>query len=427
MPSGRCPSFPSWFSPWEPRKRRPDPPRTPFPRIPKVTTGTLENGLRYYIRANDQPEDRAELRLVVNAGSILEDENQLGLAHFVEAYGLQTERQTSRSRELVNYLESIGMAFGPEINASTSFDETVYMLQIPTDDPEIMATAFQILEDWAHQISFEGEEIDKERGVIIEEWRFWAGGAGARMLDKQFPILFQGIQVRRAPSHMGAWRYWESFPYEALTKFYHDWYPAGSHGRGGRGVIFDAQAGGGLCPGTLLRHRRPREPTSPCDLPRPGARGDPLRHRHRRRGHQQPGWPSCTNSPWRRRERSRPTGRAWWRDSTTGSSTTRLYRTDPAGRSPPSPSEGAGQGRMVRSGEIFQLAAMVQGGGIERGDGGTPDGGRSGRPATAVHRHRTGSARRPTSSVPSSRPMRNGENQDSRSYASEYVRNFLGG
>jgi zinc protease len=154
-------------------------PQTPLPQDPNVTVGVLENGLRYYIRANTTPETRAELRLVVNAGSILEDEDQQGLAHMVEHMAFNGTANFQK-QELVNYLESIGMAFGPEINASTSFDETVYMLQIPTDDPEIMATAFQILEDWAHQISFEGEEIDKERGVVVEEWRL-GRGAGARM------------------------------------------------------------------------------------------------------------------------------------------------------------------------------------------------------------------------------------------------------
>ena len=142
----------------------------PIPPDPAVVTGTLENGLTFFIHENDQPENRAELRLAVNAGSILEDEDQLGLAHFVEHMAFNGTRNFEK-QELVDYLESIGMRFGPDINAYTSFDETVYMLQVPMDDPEMLSTAFQILVDWASAVLFDPEEVDKERGVVIEEWR----------------------------------------------------------------------------------------------------------------------------------------------------------------------------------------------------------------------------------------------------------------
>jgi len=141
-----------------------------LPPDPDVITGTLDNGFTYFIQENNRPENRALLRLVVNAGSVLEDEDQLGLAHFVEHMAFNGTRNFEKSA-LVDYLESIGMSFGPHINAYTSFDETVYMLQIPMDDAEALANGFQILQDWATGVLFDPEEVDKERGVVIEEWR----------------------------------------------------------------------------------------------------------------------------------------------------------------------------------------------------------------------------------------------------------------
>ena len=186
-----------------------------------VVKGKLDNGLTYLIRANQKPENRAELWLVVNAGSVQEDDDQQGLAHFVEHMAFNGTRNFEK-QDLVNYLESIGMTFGPDINAFTSFDETVYNLTIPTDDEETMATAFQILEDWAHGLAFEGEEIDKERGVVVEEWRL-GRGAEARIRDQQLPVLFQGSRyAERLP--IGKKEILESAPYEALRSFYRDWY-----------------------------------------------------------------------------------------------------------------------------------------------------------------------------------------------------------
>lgn len=186
-----------------------------------IVKGQLDNGLTYLIRTNQKPENRAELWLVVNAGSIQEDDDQQGLAHFVEHMAFNGTRNFAK-QELVNYLESIGMTFGPDINAFTSFDETVYNLTIPTDDVETVATAFQILEDWAHGLAFEGEEIDKERGVVVEEWRL-GRGAEARIRDKQFPVLFEGSRyAERLP--IGKVEILESAPHEALRRFYRDWY-----------------------------------------------------------------------------------------------------------------------------------------------------------------------------------------------------------
>ena len=192
-----------------------------IPVDPQITTGRLPNGLRYYIRANSQPLNRAELRLVVNAGSVLENDDQLGLAHLVEHMAFNGTKHFAK-QQIVQFMESIGMRFGPSLNAFTSFDETVYMLQVPTDKPDVMKNAFLILEDWAHGLSFDPAEIDKERGVIVEEWRL-GRGANARMMDKQLPILLKGSRYAdRLP--IGKKEVIESFKHDTLKRFYADWY-----------------------------------------------------------------------------------------------------------------------------------------------------------------------------------------------------------
>jgi zinc protease len=192
-----------------------------LPRDPHVIIGTLPNGLRYYIRRNAKPEKRAELRLVVNAGSILEDDDQRGLAHFLEHMAFNGTARFPKN-QLVSYLERVGMRFGPDINASTSFDETIYELQIPTDSASIEGKAFDILEDWARGMSLDTAEITKERGVVIEEWRL-GRGADARMLDKQFPILLEGSRYAdRLP--IGDKKTLETFNPAAVSRFYADWY-----------------------------------------------------------------------------------------------------------------------------------------------------------------------------------------------------------
>ena len=125
-------------------------------------------------------------------------------------------------QEIVAFMESIGMRFGPSLNAFTSFDETVYMLQVPTDKPEILEKSFLILEDWAHNVSFDPAEIDKERGVIVEEWR-QGRGAGARIQDQQFPVLLKGARyAERLP--IGKKEIIETFKHDRLKQFYSDWY-----------------------------------------------------------------------------------------------------------------------------------------------------------------------------------------------------------
>ncbi len=192
-----------------------------IPVDPDVRVGKLENGLTYFIRKNEKPADKIEFRLVVNAGSILEDEDQRGLAHFVEHMAFNGTKNFAKN-DLVDYLQSIGVEFGADLNAYTSFDETVYMLPIPTGDPEVIKTGLQVLEDWAHNITFAEDEIDKERGVVIEEWRL-GRGANQRMRDQWFPVMFKNsLYADRLP--IGKKEIIENASYETIKKFYKDWY-----------------------------------------------------------------------------------------------------------------------------------------------------------------------------------------------------------
>ncbi len=194
---------------------------TPLPVDAKVKIGTLPNGIRYYIRTNPKPEKRAELRLVVNAGSVLEDENQLGLAHFLEHTAFNGTTHFAKN-DLVKYLESIGVKFGADLNAYTSFDETVYILPVPTDTARIVEKAFQILEDWAHGQVFDSTEVVNERGVVREEWR-GRKGASDRMLTQWLPIAFKGSRyATRLP--IGTEASIMSATPSRLRSFYTDWY-----------------------------------------------------------------------------------------------------------------------------------------------------------------------------------------------------------
>ncbi len=186
-----------------------------------VKIGKLANGITYYIRKNQEPKNRAELRLVVNAGSILENEQQLGLAHFTEHMSFNGTTNFKKA-ELIDFLEKSGVRFGADLNAYTSFDETVYMLPLPTDSPAVFKKGFQILEDWAHNVTFENEEIDKERGVVIEELRSRLGAA-ERMRAKYFPILLKGsMYANRMP--IGTKKNLETFKYQTVKDFYKTWY-----------------------------------------------------------------------------------------------------------------------------------------------------------------------------------------------------------
>ncbi len=192
-----------------------------MPIDPDLKVGQLDNGLRFYIRENQKPEGRAMLRLVVNVGSLQEEEDEQGLAHFLEHMAFNGTKNF-RKHELIDFLEGVGMRFGSHLNASTSFNETIYKLEVPVGDPETLDKAFLILEDWASNIQFEEEEIEKERGVVIEEWRA-RKGVGQRLSEKQLPLLYFGSKyVDRLP--IGLVPVIESLTREQFVDFYTKWY-----------------------------------------------------------------------------------------------------------------------------------------------------------------------------------------------------------
>ena len=186
-----------------------------------MTRGELGNGLTYYVRRNGEPRGRAFLSLVVKAGSVLEEEQQRGLAHFVEHMAFNgTERFAKQ--EIVEYLESIGSAFGADLNAQTGQDSTLYFLEVPTDDPEVIETAFRILSDWAYAISFSPDEVELERKVVMEEWRLYQG-LSSRLQDRLLPLLLGDSRyAERNP--IGLPEVIETASPEELRAFYERWY-----------------------------------------------------------------------------------------------------------------------------------------------------------------------------------------------------------
>lgn len=193
----------------------------PIPFDPNVRTGKLANGLTYFIRKNNKPENKVELRLAVNVGSTAEREDQQGLAHFLEHMAFNGTKNFKKN-ELVSYLQSIGVSFGSHLNAYTSFDETVYMLSIPTDKPGLLDKGILVLSDWASSLTLDPEEVQKERGVVLEELRI-GKGADQRMRDRYFPKMFKGsIYADRLP--IGKAEVLQNFDIKVLKDFYEDWY-----------------------------------------------------------------------------------------------------------------------------------------------------------------------------------------------------------
>ncbi len=193
----------------------------PLPVDPNVITGKLDNGITYYVRHNSEPKNRAELTLVVNAGSVLENEDQRGLAHMCEHMAFNGTKNFPK-HALIEYLESIGMKFGADVNAYTSFDETVYMIEVPLDTTAYLDKGIQVLYDWACNVSYEGEEIDNERGIIHEEWRL-GRGAQDRLTRATFPtILYNSKYAERLP--IGDTAIFDHCSYDKLRNFYADWY-----------------------------------------------------------------------------------------------------------------------------------------------------------------------------------------------------------
>jgi zinc protease len=391
----------------------------PLPVDPAVTIGTLPNGLRYYIRENARPAQRAELRLVVNAGSILEDDDQLGLAHFVEHMAFNGTRNFEK-QEIVAYLESIGMRFGADLNAYTSFDETVYMLQVPTDSAQPLVQALRILEDWAHGVSFDADEIERERGVVLEEWRL-GQGAGERLRKQYFPTLFSGSRYAdRLP--IGRPEVLQSFSRDALVRYYRDWYRPDLMAVVAVGDFDGAQVE------RMIREQFGRipSPSAPRDRPAfavpdhaetlvaiatdPEATGTSL------------------EVDWKLPPRPLGTAAAFRR-----SLAQQLYSRMLNARfaeitqraDPPFIGAGSSHGRMIRTRDIYSLAAAVQDDGVERGLAAILTEGqrvaRHGFTATELERQKTNLLRG------LERAHAERDRTESARYAAEYVRAFLHG
>ena len=191
------------------------------PMDKKVRYGKLDNGFTYYIRANKKPENRVQFRLVTNAGSILEDEAQRGLAHFCEHMAFNGTEQF-KGNTMISELQKNGIEFGRGINAYTSFDETVYYVDLPSDKPEMVEMGFRILDGWAGRLLFDPQELESERGVIHEEWR---GGLGAnqRLQEATWAIMLKGSKyAERMP--IGLESVIMGFKRPDIVRFYHDWY-----------------------------------------------------------------------------------------------------------------------------------------------------------------------------------------------------------
>ena len=200
--------------------------RDPVPFMANARTGVLPSGMRYYLLENTRPEGRAFLTLAVNAGSILETEEERGLAHFVEHMAFNGSARFPKS-ELLNYLRSLGMRFGPEVNARTSFDFTIYDIEVPVETgPDglrrIPERALAVLDDWTWALTFDPDDFENERLVILEEYRFRMG-ARERINRQIYPVLFRDSRyAQRLP--IGTLEVLENVGVEGLIEFYQRWY-----------------------------------------------------------------------------------------------------------------------------------------------------------------------------------------------------------
>src|SRR5215203_5928866 len=192
-----------------------------MPVDPEVLVGALPNGLRYYVRPNGRPARQAELRLVVKAGSVLEDDDQRGLAHFVEHMQFEGTRHFP-GQGINEFLGSLGLSIGADANASTSFDQTEYTLRVPTDVPGAIDKALTILEDWAGAATFDSAAIERQRAIVLAEWRMHLG-AEERTAEKIHRVQLQGSRYAdRTP--IGSPETIGRASREQLTRFYRDWY-----------------------------------------------------------------------------------------------------------------------------------------------------------------------------------------------------------
>ena len=194
----------------------------PVPVDPAVRIGKLENGLTYYIRHNQEPKERASFYIIQNVGAMLEEDNQDGLAHFLEHMAFNGTKNFP-GKGIINTLERYGVAFGRNINAYTSQNETVYNLSdVPVNLPGLVDTCLLILHDWSDFLLLEEEEIDLERGVISEEWRT-RRNAGFRMMKELYPTIYKDSKYAKRDI-IGSLDVIQNFDYETLRRFYHDWY-----------------------------------------------------------------------------------------------------------------------------------------------------------------------------------------------------------
>lgn len=198
------------------------PASTTIPNDPSVKIGKLPNGLVYYIKKNVEPKNRAELYLGNKIGSLMENDDQLGLAHFTEHMAFNGAKDFPKN-EIINYLQKAGVRFGADLNAYTGFNQTVYQLPIPTDSAEVFKTGFKILANWAGKVTMDGKEIDNERGVIIEEDRQRGKDAGERIRKQILPLLLGDSQyAKRLP--IGDIQLLQNFTHDKIRNFYKDWY-----------------------------------------------------------------------------------------------------------------------------------------------------------------------------------------------------------
>lgn len=193
-----------------------------IPVDPAYRIGKLDNGLTYYIRHNTEPSGRASYYIIQNVGSILEKNDQNGLAHFLEHMAFNGTKNFP-GKTLLSTLEKNGVAFGRNINAYTSWDQTVYNLSdVPVEKPGLIDTCLRILADWSDFITLDEDEINKERGVIVEEWRS-RRNAQWRMMTQMLPVLFEGSMYAERDI-IGDTAVIKNFIPETLRRFYHDWY-----------------------------------------------------------------------------------------------------------------------------------------------------------------------------------------------------------
>jgi len=237
-------------------------PGDPVPVMENLRTGVLPSGLRYFILENSMPENRAYLTLAVKAGSVLEEDDERGLAHFVEHMAFNGTERFPESK-LVSYLRSLGMRFGPEINAYTSFDQTVYGIEVPVENDgagvrRIPETALAVIDDWTRAITFAPSDVDDERPVIMEEYRMRLG-AWERLRQKWLPVLFRGSPyANRMP--IGLPEIIEGAPASRLEDFFKKWYRADN-----MALILVGDFDGEALEASLVDHfliEKPAEPTN---------------------------------------------------------------------------------------------------------------------------------------------------------------------